>query len=254
MVRSIMFVFSFGLGFALPACLGQTPLLQVSNPQAAGSSWQVVVTNPYSEAATAFVLSMTSPDRPLPNGFPLARHFEDSVPGSGGRPLGIAAGGTKTIALGGVRFTNVKYRIDAVIYADGSSAGDPALVNHILQVRRAGLGDIGMALAALARAQTDPSLAGDLPAMVEKFREQAKTHASQMSAGGEHLHTGDYVCELVWRNLDRPSPRVSLSNEVSALSSVLTKWQQILEQSKPSLAALSGPSLLQRIDASAPAH
>lgn len=254
MVRRIMFVFSFGFGLALSACVGQTPLLQVSNPQAAGPSWQVVVTNPYSEAATAFVLSMTSPDRPLPNGFPLTRHFEDSVPGSGGRPLGIAAGGTKTIALGGVRFKNVVYRIEAVIYADGSSAGDPALVNHILQVRRAALADIGAALSALGKAQTDPSLKDDVPGIVDRFREQARAHANQLSSGGQHLHTGDYVCELVWRNLDRPSPRASLGGEVAALSSVLTKWQQMLEQSKPSLAALSGPSLLQGMDASAPTH
>lgn len=204
------FSLATGLLISLAAArVGQAPLLQLSPPQLTSRGWQVTVSNSYGQAATAFILGMTSPERPLPKGFPLARHFEDAVPGSGGRPLGIAAGSSKVIRLGSSRFKQVAYRVEAVVYADGSSAGNPAEVQQILKIRRAELDDIRAVLPKLQQAQADPSLIADAPGLAQEFRRRAQAHEKAFSAdnAGMHIHAGDYVCSLISANIERRLPR-----------------------------------------------
>jgi hypothetical protein len=247
-MRVNTFLFSVAFcGALMPALVAQAPLLQLSAPQSTAMGWQVTVKNLYNQPATAFVLSMTSPERALPGGLPLARETEDAIPGRGGTQLGIAAGASKTVRLGGRRFTSVAYQIEAVIYADGRSAGQPSVVARLLQVRRAELDDINAVLPALQRAQADPQLAADIPGVVQEFRARADAHAKSLSgaSGALRLHTGDYVCDLVWTNLNRPTPGVPPSTELAVIESVLTQWRSLLAASKPDLAALTGPDLLQ---------
>lgn len=238
--KSLLLMGWVGVGFLSPVCLGQAPLLELSQPARGATAWQVTIRNSYSSDATAFVLSMTSPDHPLRGGAPLARHFEDEIPSPRSSGLGLAAGSSRIMHLGGARLSAVAYTVEAVIYRDGATAGNPEAIRQILRVRQFEMADIAAALPLLARARADTELAAHLPLLVNEFRARENTHLDQLRSRPLHMVAVDPICELVIANLGGAGPSQSLSDLVATIGITLQQWADQLGSSLPPTATAGG--------------
>lgn len=134
-----------------------------------------VVTNNYTRMASEYLLAALHAQ-----GAGQARSADliDSV--GAGEP-GLAPGASRTLPLP----PNVlSARVDAVIYEDGTSAGDPVEIQYLLDLRQQEFEDIPKIQAALAELTTeDPA---SVTRVIADFREQARLRAASMPNLGRY--------------------------------------------------------------------
>lgn len=128
-----------------------------------------VVTNTYTRMASEYWLAATHAEGA---GQARSRILIDSV--GAGEP-GLAPGASRTLSLP----PNVlSAQVDAVIYEDGTSAGDPVAIQYLLALRQQEFEDIPKIQAALAELTTaDPA---SVARVIADFREQARVRAASM--------------------------------------------------------------------------
>lgn len=212
------------LGAAM--CVGQAPLLKLSAPQLGPHGWQLTVTNSYSAPATAYWIDLygeqTTRSRPL------ARHWTDAVPGPANYRLAILPGKSRVIAFGNKNKTNIAYTDAAVLYADGATAGNLAIIARFERIRRAELADLTDALNLLTKAQSDGTSRAEL---AQTFRALATAHAAILKDG--LAHADDRVCMSAVANLERTDQ--DRPTAFQGLRIMFTHWLSQLRASKPFL-------------------
>jgi len=206
-------------------------------------TWQVTITNSYSAPVTAFALYLNGEaDSPghQPKSGPLAKHFEDAIPGPVASRIALAPGQSRIFRMGETRWQSVSFTNPAVIYADGASAGDAAVVAHFLRLRRAEAADITDVLAVLKAAQPDISVAPDVAALTQTFTQRRAAHEAVLKDGIQ-ARPPDRVCGSVLVTLRNFPGHESPQAAMYALSAMFTRWLAQLQTSKPAVAGVAGP-------------
>ncbi|HUX67359.1 MAG TPA: hypothetical protein VMV31_07710 [Terriglobales bacterium] len=208
--------------------LGQAPVLAVSSAVTAGLRWGVTVTNTYSAPVTAFAI-----EAGRKGDYGVIGHrilWRDLVLSGAKLEIGLPPGASTFVTLGAGGPGGIAVRNTAVIYADGTTAGDPAIIAHFLHARQQFLAELPPTIALLRAASNDPgasraSLAGEF----EK-RQSAGAAALVDSSG---MHSSDGVSLSVLATLKDTSQ--SVQSEAYGLVQNFTAWQAKLEASLPKL-------------------
>ena len=214
----------------------QAPLLRVSAASlTSGGAWQVTVANVYKSPATAFVMVFDGGGGVLP-GRPLARRTEDAIPGPAKSRMGLAPGESRMLTLGNAHWQDVRAENTGVIYADGATAGLPAVIGQLLRTRQREEADIVEVLPMLAASMRDPSIVepAKVQALLQTFNQRRLAHTLRAQGGSGHVT--DRVCGSVvatLRDRKRQTPQQSLWALHQMFGRWLTQLQQSLPQSAP---------------------
>lgn len=214
--------------FLATAAVGQAPLLQVSAATEVAHGWRVLLTNNYTSAVTAYALR-------TPGG---AVKWEDSIPGDLGLRPQLSPHGTGSVFVPGGSSNPAIVENTAVIYADGTSAGDPSVVAEFLHIRTLFLAEIPGAIARLEAAAADPGATRSL--LVGEFHQQAQSNLPALR-NGMAGPVSDRVSDDVAATLADPNNR-DLQETAGSLAATLTRWRQQLKQSLPRLQTASPPT------------
>ena len=156
----------------------------------------------------------------MPGNHPYARQVNDLIPGLLQSDAPLAPGQSRTIAFGVGAWPAIAYTNTAVIYADGSAAGDQALIGAVLKIRAAEYKDLAEALAIVANAQSDPQLADHFQGLIDAFSAREASHRA--AATGGPLPARDRVCESALATLQQQRRYPTLETQLHALA-VLNK-------------------------------
>lgn len=214
----------------------QAPLLRVSAASlTSGGAWQVTVANVYKSPVTAFEMVFVGGGGVLP-GQPLARRTEDSIPGPAKSRMGLAPGESRVLTVGNARWQDVTAENTAVIYADGATAGLPAVVTQLISTRQREEADIIEVLPMLTASMRDSSIAqpAKVQALLQTFNQRRLAHT--LAAQGGLSHVTDRVCASVvatLRDMKRQTPQQSLWALHEMFSRWLTQLQQVQPQAPP---------------------
>ena len=230
--------------FAITA-RGQAPRLAISSPtlvshqtaHGATHLWQVLLTNHARSAVTAYAITY---DGGLPQqGGHGGLRWDDSVPGSAGLHPALPPGGTAPIFLPARGATPPVVENTAVIYADGTTAGDPAVLAHFLKVRAVYLAELPQTISRLQAIAADPG--ADRAAVLAHFQQQetAEKQSMQDTVLGPRLPR---VAGTVVVNLNH-SPGSSVQSVASTVSRMLQKLLVQLQQSRPAPEAVTFPAI-----------
>ena len=219
------------LTVAMPLLAG-TPLLQVSYVRAQGSpGYEVTVTNVYTVAATAYVLESVSSQSSSVG----ARTgvWVETVPGSPSeKPLGSGESRTWRLGPDGTPGREASgFKVMAVIYADGQTAGAPAYVERFMAERRQLLREIPKIIGSLNQLQQEQ--APDPRFWIVHFEQQEQSNTSELKQYGLGPPR-DRASGSVLRAL-KSRPKQAIKEEAAHLSRILRQWYDSLEKSQPPL-------------------
>lgn len=215
--------------FAL--AVGQARLLDVSSPVMSPRGWAVAVSNTSNQVATAYAIRITA----IGGGHTIAGlHWEDAIPGKVHSPTLLAPGETRTIHLGSRDMNSVSYSNVAVIYADGTTAGEPAVLNHLLAMRRAELTELPEVISILGTfgAASNP----DRNLLLRQFMERQSEHRAALRDG--IIGPVDRVCDSVIETLNQQSNTDARALAI-ALRANFVRWQAQLAASQGAAAGLT---------------
>lgn len=217
---------SVGVALLAAAAMAQAPLLQVSPAQMGRHGWEVTITNRYTQPATAFAIQIgaVTADQHRVRGL----HWEDAIPGNHPERIVLQPGASRSIHLGSPQWPAPEYTSVAVVYADGATAGDPAVLRHILKVRQAELADLPQAIAILDGANGD---AAAVRASLLATFEQRET-AGKAAVNDGVIAPMDRVCGSVVGTMQNDTNEDPLL-QAAALRQEFQRWQQQLASSLP---------------------
>lgn len=238
---------AFLAGYALE-CAAQRPLLKIDVEQGdeiggpVKGGYNISITNTADVAATAYDIEIRCHQSDGSAGS--SGEWIDGIPGN----WSIAAGATLVKHYGGTPETlapNIDPQkvvayfatIDsvtnvAVLYADGSSAGDPDAVNLFVLEREADLSNIGKALTLLAanRSTGAPTLAE----ISDQLQQLAQAKEAQLKAADPKNMRG-WIPDPVCRGAARALERATTPSRVASVIAKLQEQQAQLQASRPSL-------------------
>lgn len=215
------------LAVAASAAFAQTPLLHVSAATQVAHGWCVLLTNNYTSAVTAYAVKTSDG----------AIKWDDSIPGDLSLRPPLPPRATASIFVPASPAKAPVVQNTAVIYADGATAGNPAIVAEFLHVRAFFLAELPQAIARMQAVAADPgAVRSDLAG---EFRQQAQANLPALrngTAGPARDRVSDDIAATIEdpRNLD-------LQATAGSLAVTLARWQRQLEQSLPRLQAGSPP-------------
>lgn len=191
------------------------------------------LTNTYAAAVTAYALQLGSSLGPGGGGV----KWVDSIPGDHGLRPPLPPGTSAPVFVPGRGSQPPDLTNTAVIYADGASAGDPAIVARLVKVREFFLAEIPAAIARLRTAAADPS--SDRMALVSACRQQAEENLATLRAGSAGP-VSDRINENIAATLANPA-NTEVQATAAALVAALVRWQTQLQNSLPKLKSAAPP-------------
>lgn len=219
----------------LSAGQGTAPLLACSapalvtrnTPRGPVSTWKVEITNRYRYPVTAYGIEFSYAGRPG------GGKYDDSIPGNEGLRPPLPPGGSAAIFLPGKNPTPPTVVNTGVIYADGATGGDPAVIAHFLRVRAVFLAEMPSTIERLQAIAADPG--ADLSSVVAHFQQQEQ-EAETLIRSQEtlpKLHVAPRVAGSIVANFRVPNVRIQ--DSAAAMARIFTKWKVQLDESQPKL-------------------
>ncbi len=221
-----------------PARAPDLPPAAAKLTRLSGGRVQLALTNGSQEPMTAFAvyIELTLPGVAAPH--PHSIRIVDSVLNP--RDQEVMPGDTHRLTFGGVVgpggvVSPPKVTLEAAVFADGSTFGDPSWVQRIIADRKTAYQNIGVAIRELQSAQASGETRQQLVARFAALKQQALRCCRQHYQG----LIGSMPFDEVWFNLQHstllgrgPTPLRTL---IPLAVHQLAQWRQRLYQAKPSV-------------------
>lgn len=191
----------------------------------------LVVANTYHAPITAMVLVVQGARIGGPGHFVTTRYLDTLL--NPWRDKALEPGESRTFGFGGSHpgpsvFT-YNPQLTAAVFEDGTSFGDPQVVNDIIQARKIFFEELGKAITLLQEVQTSGLSENDV---LQRAAELGKSEMPQAPTV-EERRAVDNVWGTVRANLQQSRPNVSLSQSAQSLAGMFLGLRQGLISSKP---------------------